>query len=168
MIRYRLLAALVVMALLPGCIPVSPLMPLLSATARVLFNNRAEQKHAGPISVDQLLARTQDTVVARVPSEDDQMHLVMSAARPNDTQKTRMAGFAANLAAKGIGRVIVIAGSAGNSRDLNSAFVSFQRARNIARLMNDMGLRTRVQMDSNRPPGAVDIIAAPRTGNRDA
>ena len=168
MIRYRLLAALVVMASLPGCIPVSPLMPLLSATARVLFNNRAEEKPAGPISVDQLLARTQDAVVALEPSEGERLRIVMSAARPNDTQKTRMAGFAATLSAKGISRVIVTAGSAGNSRDLNSAFVSFQRARNIARLMNDMGLRTRVQMDPKRPPGAVDIIAVPGVGNRDA
>ncbi len=168
MIRYRLLAALVVMALLPGCIPVSPLMPLLSATARVLFNNQAEEKPAGPISVDQLLARTQDTVVAREPSEDERLRMVVSAAGPNDTQKTRMAGFAAILSAKGVSRVIVIAGSAGNSRDLNAAFALFQRARNIARLMNDMGLRTRVQMDPNRRPGAIDIIAAPGVGNRDA
>jgi hypothetical protein len=34
--------------------------------------------------------------------------------------------------------------------------------------MNDLGLLTRIKMDPNRPPGAVDIIAVPRTETRDA
>lgn len=162
----RLAVSFVLIATLffSGCVAVHPVVSALSVTAGILLETEAE-KPAGNITVNQMLTQTRRGAAVSISENVPQLSLSVATGPLDAAQKNRVSDYANRLSAKSVRKVHILAGSAGGLKD---AFISFQRGREIAQILESNGVTARVTMNPKRPPGRIEIIPVATAHENDA
>ena len=164
--RLSTILAMTAVTILPGCLTVHPLVPVVTTAAQFVYE-KSQVRPDGPISVEQLLAGASG-IKASLKSDLSPFSLTLHDKGLSEQQRREAANLSRLYVDQGVSEVEIVTGSALSSRNLNNVFFTIHEGRNLLKLFSNAGLKSRVRVDPNRPAGQIMITPHTKTMRSDA